>query len=74
MRLASRIWEGRGSLASLSASWSKLAEAMQAGTVSWATAHGPLGATWLTLGRTGWTMTAAWALQPDLGETPSMLR
>ncbi|CAK0891681.1 unnamed protein product [Prorocentrum cordatum] len=74
MRLASRIWEGRGSLASLNASWCKLAEAMRAGTLTWATAHGPLGATWLTLGRIGWTMTAAWALQSDLGETLPMLR
>ncbi|CAK0872994.1 unnamed protein product, partial [Prorocentrum cordatum] len=36
--------------------------------------RGPLGATWLALGRIGWTMTAAWALQTDLGETLSMLR
>ncbi|CAK0805455.1 unnamed protein product, partial [Prorocentrum cordatum] len=74
MRLTSRIWEGRGSPASLNASRRKLAEAVRAGTLSWATAHGPLGATWLALGRIGWTMTAAWALQTDLGDTLSMLR
>ncbi|CAK0838396.1 unnamed protein product [Prorocentrum cordatum] len=74
MRLASRIWEGRGPLASLIASWCKLAGAGRAGTLSWATAHGPLVATWLTLSRIGWTMAAARALHTDLGETLSMLR
>ncbi|CAK0889380.1 unnamed protein product, partial [Prorocentrum cordatum] len=65
---------GRGSLASLSASWGKLAEAARAGTLTRASVQGPLGATWLALGRIGWTMTAAWALQTGPGETLSMLR
>ncbi|CAK0828526.1 unnamed protein product [Prorocentrum cordatum] len=73
-RLASRIWEDRGSLASLSASWGKLSEAARAGALSWASVQGPLGATWLALGRIGWSTTAARALQTDLGETLSMLR
>ncbi|CAK0837890.1 unnamed protein product, partial [Prorocentrum cordatum] len=67
-RLASRIWEGRCSLAGLEATWQVLAAEVRAGSLSWASVQGPLGATWLSLARIGWDMAAVWALQTDQGE------
>ncbi|CAK0811969.1 unnamed protein product, partial [Prorocentrum cordatum] len=73
-RLASRIWGGRGSLAELAATWQVLAADARAGSLSWASVLGPLGATWLSLARIGWGMAAAWALRTDQGEVISLLR
>ncbi|CAK0841288.1 unnamed protein product [Prorocentrum cordatum] len=67
VRLARRIWEGIGPFAALTASWGSLAAVAKAGRLTWASAHGPLAAPWLSLERIGWSMQSAWALRPDIG-------
>ena len=73
LRLATWVWEGKGSLAQLQASWVQLEKCAGQGGLTWATAKGPLAATWLSLVRIGWGMASAWVLRSDSGELLSML-
>ena len=52
-RLAAWVLEGKGSLAQLQAAWKQLEVVVAQGDLTWATARGPLGATWLSLERVG---------------------